>query len=175
VTTSPAMVLAAVSRRLESDPDMVLPTLRLLADPDALPQAGDSITIDLARRVNDARLAGALTAFRARAVTTGEVREALGGVSRQAVAFRVAHGQLMALTIGGRLFFPAWQFSDVGTWPRLPDIVEALRTGGRSVLAADRLMLTPLADQQGATLADLLRRGEVESVLHHVQAAGDQS
>ncbi|MDX6242865.1 MAG: hypothetical protein QOE76_588 [Frankiales bacterium] len=175
MTGSPAMVLEAVSRRLKSDPERVLPTLRLLADPDALPDVDDSVTVDLAHRVNEARLAGALTAFRARALTTGEVREALGGVSRQAVAFRVSQRQLLALEIGGRLFFPSWQFGEAGTWPLLREMVDALLEGGRSVLAADRLMITPLAEEQGSTPADLLARGELGLALHYVRAAGDQS
>ncbi|BEP15888.1 hypothetical protein acdb102_41990 [Acidothermaceae bacterium B102] len=175
VAASSATVLQAVTRRLASDPDRVLPTLRLLADPDALPDADDVVTIELAQRINEARLAGALTAFRARALTTGEVREALGGVSRQAVAFRVSQRQLLALEIGGRLFFPSWQFGAEGAVPRIREVVDALLDHGRSVLAADRVMLTPIADDHGSTPADLLAQGDVDRVLHYVRAAGEQS
>jgi hypothetical protein len=175
MAASSETVLQAVTRRLESDPERVLPTLRLLADPDALPDADDVVTIALAHRINEARLAGALTAFRARALTTGQVREALGGVTRQAVAFRVTQRQLLALEIGGRLFFPSWQFGVEGALPRIREIVDGLLKGGRSVLAADRLMVTPIADDNGSTPADLLAQGDVDRALHYVMAAGDQS
>ena len=175
MATSSATVLQAVTRRLESDPERVLPTLRLLADPDALPDAGDVATIELAHRLNEARLAGALTAFRARALTTGEVREVLGGVSRQAVAFRVSQRQLLALEIGGRLYFPSWQFGPEGAVPRIWEVVDALLEDGRSVLAADRVMLMPIADSHGSTPADLLAQGDVDRVLHYVTTAGEQS
>jgi hypothetical protein len=36
-------------------------------------------------------------------------------------------------------------------------------------------MLTPVAEEQGSTPADLLARGEVGLALHYVRAAGDQS
>jgi hypothetical protein len=176
MTAATNLVLEAVARRLESDPQRVLPTLRLLADPDAMPDAADEQTVALARRVNSERLTGLLSDFRSRAVDTVTVRELLGGVTRQAVAFRAAHGQLLALAVGGRLCFPAWQFSTAGALPHLPEVIAALVGDGmRGVLASDALMLTPLPEEGGLTPAELMAAGRIDDVLHYVRSAGGQS
>ena len=70
MATNASGVLRAVARRLEEDPAGVLPTLRLLADPDALPEVVDEKTVDLARRLNVERLTARRAEFRARAYPT---------------------------------------------------------------------------------------------------------
>jgi hypothetical protein len=163
-------VLAAVARRLEEDPEHVLTTLRLLGDVDALAETTDDAALALARRVNVERLGHERARFRAGALTTAEVARVLGGVSRQAVASRVASGSLLALQIGGRSYFPDWQLGPDGPWPGLPRLLALLRPHG--VLGADALMRRPLPEESGRTPAQLLSAGDVERALHYVRIAG---
>jgi hypothetical protein len=163
-------VLDAVARRLAEDPDHVLATLRLIGDVDAVPDAGDSETVALARRVNADRLATRRAQFRAGSLTTAEVARLLGGVSRQAVASRVASGTLLALEIGGRSYFPDWQFGDDGPLAGLPRVLTAVRHHG--ALGTDALMRTPLPEEDGRTPAELLAAGELDRAEHYARIAG---
>jgi hypothetical protein len=164
-------VLAAVARRLREAPDEVLPTLRLLADPDALPERSDDHVVAVARRVNAHRLQEHLARFREGALSTAEVREALGGVTRQAVAGRVASGSLLSLEIAGRSWFPSWQFGPEGVLPGLVRVLQALVEDGRGALAADALARAPLTEERGASVADLLAAGRVDDAVHYVRTA----
>ena len=166
-----SVVLRAVARRLEEDPARVLPTLRLLADQDALPEPVDEKTIELARQLNVERLAARRAGFRARAHPTSEVQALLGGVTRQAVALRVANRGLLSLELGGRSYFPAWQFGPDGPHPGVNRVVAALTDAGRGVLAADRLMRTALEEERGRTPAQLLASGDVDRALHYIGVA----
>lgn len=168
---SRAAVLDAVARRLRQDPDRVLPTLRLLADPDALPGPEDRETVVVAERVNTARLAARRVEFRSRALPSSEVRRMLG-VSRQALAARVAGRKLLALQFGGVSYFPDWQFGPDGLRPGVTRLVPALLADGRGVLAADALMRNPLPEAGKRSPADLLADGDVDTALHYVTAAG---
>jgi hypothetical protein len=170
-----AAVLQSVAERLRDDPENVLPTLRLLADSQALPDREDETSVALARRLNAERLTERLAAFRAGSLVTSEVRALLGDVTRQAVSHRVTHDQLLALEIAGRLHFPDWQFSAEGTRPGLARIVTALQAGGRGALAADALMRGPIPEQGGRSAADLLAAGEVELAVHYLTTAGGDS
>lgn len=165
-------VLDALAVRLRDTPDEVLPVLRLLTDPDALPAtpAPDGV-VQLARRVNAHRLEERLAAFRAGALTTEQVRALLGGVTRQAVSARVASRTLLALEIGGRSWFPDWQFGESGTLPGLAALLKVLLRGRRSVLGADALVRTPLPEEGGLSVADLLADGRVDDALHYVSTA----
>jgi hypothetical protein len=165
-------VLAAVRRRLDEDPDRILPTLRLLADPDALAEPFDETTKELARTLNAYREATALRELRARSYTTADVAELLGGVSRQAVSARVAKGRLMSIEISGRSYFPAWQF--VGGQPvqGLPDVIAALRECGCDTFSADAIMRGGLPEEGGRSPADLLAAGDVSLAVHYVRAVG---
>jgi hypothetical protein len=163
-------VLAAVARRLEGDPDRVLPTLRLLADPDAVPERVDAPARALAHRLNAARTQELLDSFRAGSLTTREVRELLGGVSRQAVASRVASRSLLSLEIGGRSYFPAWQFDAAGPLPGLPRLLAVLLSG-RGALAADALARQPVAEEGGRSVAGLLSEGRLDEALHYAASA----
>ncbi len=165
-------VLDAVARRLHDEPERVLPTLRLLADLDALPEPDDTETIVLARKLNAERLAQRQAAFRSAALSTAQVRALLGGITRQAVASRVAHRTLLAREIAGTSYFPDWQFGPDGTVPGLDRVVPALLDGGRSPLAADALMRAPLPEEGGRTPAQRLAAGDVDTVLHYVRTAG---
>jgi hypothetical protein len=164
------VVAAAVTRRLQDDPEHVMGTLRLIADPDLLPEPADTKTIELARRVNADRLNARLGEFRAGALSTSEVGKLLGGISRQAVSLRAAGRKLLSHEIGGKRYFPAWQFGTDGPLPGLSRVLAAL--GDRSPLAADALMRTPLEEEGGRTPAQLLADGEVDRAVHYVSIAG---
>lgn len=172
MATPTEAVLEAVARRLEQEPEHVLPTLRLLADPDALADPQDEDTTTLARQVNAGRLAARRAEFRAHALATSEVRELLGGVSRQAVAQRVRNKTLLSLEIAGTSYFPDWQFGWDGPLPNLGQIIPALVSGGRGALASDALMRTPLEEERGRTPAQLLASGDIARVLHYIAVAG---
>jgi hypothetical protein len=148
-----------------------MPTLRLLADPDALPDNDDLETVELARKVNAERLAARRAEFRGHALSTAEVRNLLG-VTRQAIAARVANDSLLALQIGGTSYFPDWQFGSDGPLAGLGKVLAALVSRGRGALAADALMRSPLPEENGRSPADLLADGDVDRVLHYVVAAG---
>jgi hypothetical protein len=170
-----ASLLQAVARRLQEDPQHVMPTLRLLADQDALPDHADEETVDLARQVNAERLSAIRVEFRALAHSTSEVRALLGGVTRQAVALRVANKGLLSLELAGTSYFPNWQFGPDGPLSGLNRVVTALTGAGRGVLAADALMRTPLEEERGRTPAQLLATGDVETAVHYITVAGGGS
>jgi hypothetical protein len=165
-------VLDAVQRRLDADPERVLPTLQLLADPDALAADADEETIALARTLNHHRVVATLRELRARSLSTAEVAQLLGGVSRQAVSLRVSNGRLMAIEISGRSYFPDWQFGPAGVLGGLPRVIAELTAAGHNTFTADGLMRAPLAEEGERNPADLLADGDVERVLHYVRAAG---
>lgn len=163
-------VLAAVERRLADEPERVLPTLRLLADPDALLDEDDQSTIALAKTLNAHRVVAMLRELRARSYTTAQVAEMLGGVSRQAVSLRVKNRRLLAIEISRRSYFPPWQFVDGRPVAGLPEVIEALTEDGRGALAADAVMRNPLPEEGGRTPAELLAAGELELALHYIRA-----
>jgi len=165
-------VLTAVRQRLEEDPELVLPTLRLLVAPDSSEDPVDESTMSLAKTLNAHRVVAKLRELRDRSYGTAEVAELLGGVSRQAVSARVAKGQLMSMQISGKAWFPRWQFHEGRTVDRLPEVVAALRETDHDTLTADAMMTNPLVEEGGRTPAELLAAGEVELALHYVWAAG---
>ena len=171
MTSNAHAVLDAVARRLADEPQRVLPTLRLLADPDALPETTDTEIVELARKVNAARLAARREEFRVRALPTAEVRRLLG-VSRQALSARVANHTMLALELAGTLHFPDWQFGPDGLRRGVAKVVAALAADARGALAADALMRTPLPEADGRSPAELLADGELDRALHYARTAG---
>jgi hypothetical protein len=165
-------VLAAVRRRLEEDPENVLPTLRLLIDPHASADPLDESTVALAKTLNAYRMVSRLRELRARSFSTAQVAEMLGGMSRQAVSQRVAKGQLMSIQISGKSYFPEWQFADGRPVERLPEVIDALRETDHDTFTADALMSNPLPEEGGRTPAELIAAGDVDLALHYVWAAG---
>lgn len=172
MTESRQAVLAAVRKRLAEEPDRVLPALQVIADPDALIEPDDESTIALARTLNAHRIVASLRELRARAYTTDEVRELLGGVSRQAVSQRVRNGRLLSIEISGRSHFPDWQFVDGRPVDGLAEVIAVLHEAGRDTWVADGLMRQALPEEGGRTPAELLAAGEVELALHYVRIAG---
>ena len=169
---SRAAVLEAVRRRLEEEPERVLPVLRLLADPAALADPADETTVTLAKTLNAYREVTALRELRARSYTTSEVADLLGGMSRQAVSARVAKGQLMSIEISGRSYFPSWQFVDGRPVEGLPQVIAALTELGEDTLSADALMRGELPEEGGRTIAEVLAAGNVELAVHYIWAVG---
>lgn len=163
-------VLDAVRQRLEQDPDSVLPTLRLLIDPDANPL--DESTVALAKTLNAHRVVSRLRELRERSYSTGEVAEMLGGISRQAVSQRVAKGQLMSIQISGRAWFPDWQFRDGHPVDRLPEVIEALKASGCDTFTGDAVMRKPLPETRHQSPAELIAGGDVDTALHYIRIAG---
>jgi hypothetical protein len=163
-------VLTAVRRRLEEDPDSVLPTLRLLIDPTADPL--DESTVALAKTLNAYRVVASLRELRARSYSTQEVADMLGGISRQAVSQRVAKGQLMSIQISGKAWFPEWQFRDGRPVDGLVDVIAALHEAGRDTWTADALMRKSLPDEGGRSPAELMASGAIDTALHYIRIAG---
>jgi hypothetical protein len=165
-------VLTAVRQRLEKDPENVLPTLRLLIDPDGTVDPLDESTISLAKTLNAYRVVATLREFRERSYNTAEVAEMLGGISRQAVSQRVAKGHLMSIQISGKAWFPAWQFKAGRLVPGLTRVIEAMTELGEDALSADALMRTSLPEEGGRSPADLLSGGDTDLAVHYVWAVG---
>jgi hypothetical protein len=165
-------VLAAVERRLAAEPDRVLPALQLIADPDALIDPDDEVTISLARTLNAHRIVAGLREFRAQAYSTDDVREMLGGVSRQAVSQRVRNKRLLSMEISGKSWFPDWQFVDGRLAAGLAEVVAALYEAGQDAYTADAVMRTPYPEEDGRTLAELLHVGQLDRVLHYIRIIG---
>lgn len=165
-------VLEAVRKRLEEDPESVLPTLRLLIDPDTSADPLDESTASLAKTLNAYRVVAYLRELRSASYSTAEVAEMLGGVSRQAVSQRVAKGQLMSIQISGKAWFPAWQFRDGRPVPRLSEVVDALTETDHDTFSAHAFMTNPLPEEGGRTSAELLAVGDVDRAVHYVWAAG---
>lgn len=165
-------VLAAVRKRLAAEPEHVLPALQLIADPDAMIEADDESTIALARTLNAHRIVAGLREFRSGSYSTDEVRDLLGGVSRQAVSQRVRNNRLMSMEISGKSWFPDWQFADGQPVRGLPEVIAALHEAGQDAYTADAVMRNPLPEEGGRTPAQLLQAGEVDLVLHYVRTIG---
>jgi hypothetical protein len=172
VTESRQAVLAAVRKRLAAEPDRVLPALQVIADPDVLIDPGDDATVSLARTLNAHRIVALLRELRASSYSTEQVRELLGGVSRQAVSQRVRNRRLLAIDISGRSWFPDWQFVDGRLVDGLAEVLAALAEAGKQPLAANSVMRTPLPEEDGRTPGDLLAAGDVAAAVHYVRAVG---
>ena len=54
-------------------------------------------------------------------------------------------------------------------------MLSAIREVATDALAADALMTMPRPDMDGETLAELFARGQIETVVRLILAAGDQS
>lgn len=163
-----AKLLERVAARLAEDPVHVAPVLRLIADPDAVPRAGE-VSAE-ARVLNAQRIAAAQAEFVAHALRGDEVRALLGGISRQALHQKVRAGRLLALHRANASWFPRWQFTEAGAPVSvLPDLLDALPA---DPLAADAVMRAPLPEERGRSAADLLAAGQVARAVHYARTAG---
>ncbi len=167
---SHAVLLDAVAARLAEDPAHVEAVLRLIADPDAVPERA-SIS-SRAAAVNIARQASRRGDFVAGAHRGDQVREMLGSVSRQALSQRVRARRLLALRIGNNSWFPDWQFDAEGqVLPGLGDVLDRLPA---DALAADLLMRAALPEEGGSCPAELLAAGNAALAAHYVWSAGGE-
>lgn len=162
-----AKLLERVAARLAEDPDRVGPVLRLIADPDAVPER--SALPEAVLRVNAERLAAARQELTARALSGEQVRALLGGISRQALHQRVRARRLLALHVANTSWFPDWQFGPEGVLPAVPELLSVLPD---SALGADRVMRAPIPEERRRSAADLLAAGKTERALHYARTAG---
>lgn len=105
------------------------------------------------------------------AVTAGQAACILGR-SRQTVHDRVKAGTLLAISNGGILRFPPWQFAvdaPRGVVPGLPAVLAALEV---SPLAKARWLTRPNATFQGQTPLDALKAGERARVVAEARGVG---
>jgi len=181
MATTLAEAIRALHRDAESDPALA-ETIQLLAEdgdgPDE-PFADPGRAVrDAARRVNERRLDGRRAALHDRAIDTAGVIELIDSIQdRKGVDRRRRRGRLMGFRVGRRTLHPEWQF-DRGrgdTRPGLEQVLSAIREVATDALAADALMTMPRPDMDGETLAELFARGQIETVVRLILAAGDQS
>ena len=129
----------------------------------------DDARLAEARRVAQRAQQEALSAVMADALTRQEAAELLG-ISPQAVSKRHAAGALVALTRGRELHFPAWQFHEGATLPRLAGVIAAYPGGA---LSLSTWAVTPNADLDALAPAHALaRRGGPQRVLAVIDAIG---
>jgi hypothetical protein len=83
----------------------------------------------------------------------------------------------MGWRAGRRTLHPEWQFDRRrgDTRPGLERVLAAFREVALDPIGANALMTTPRDDLDGETLADLFARGQIETVVRLILAAGDQS
>lgn len=106
-------------------------------------------------------------------LTTDQVAKLLG-TSRQTPHDRVKAGTLLAISDGGRLRFPHWQFDargDDGVVDGFPQTIRALRVGP---LESVRWLTKPNRVFEGRTPLDLLRAGDVRRVVAEAAGVGPQ-
>jgi hypothetical protein len=166
--TAAAVLMAQVQARLAEDPVHVREALTLIADPDALP-APNRLS-DTARTVNTNRLAQAREEFFSHAYRGEQVRAQLGGITRQALNQRVRAGKLLALPAANTSWFPDWQFTPAGDVVAGLEKLLAVLPG--SPLAADRLVRSPVPEERGRSVADLLAAGKLPLAVHYAGTAG---
>ena len=160
-------LLERVAARLAEDPEHVAPVLRLIADPDAVPDRPQ--LSDDARRQNAERLVALHTELTAHALTGEQVRQLRGGISRQALHQRVRARRLLALRLANQSWFPDWQFGADGVRPGVPEVLAVLPD---SPVAADRIMRASLPEERRRSAADLLASGQTERAVHYARTAG---
>ena len=168
--TPTVTLLAQVRARLAEDPVRVREALTLIADPDALPARRELSETALA--VNARRLSDAREEFFAHSYRGEQVRAQLGGISRQALNQRVRSGRLLALSAANTSWFPYWQFTAAGEL--LPGLERLLAMLPTSPVAADRLVRSPIAEERGRSVADLLAAGKLELAIHYARTAGGE-
>jgi hypothetical protein len=164
MTTDTARLLQRVAERAKSDPDAVLPALRVLAGeaPDGgRKRGGDPALMSVAQEINRARVLADRTAFIERSWSAERVAEHLGVQSRQAVAQRRARGTLLGATIGTKTYYPDWQFSVDGLADGLGRLLELLRENGLDdARVADDVLRMKHSELKGRRLLDAWRRGD---------------
>lgn len=172
--------LDQLRERAQADPALEA-TLRHLVeagdvtDPFAVPP--DDVR-DLARRVNRRRQDERLTDVQSRSLTTRQVVDLLVSVSdRKGVDRRRARGNLLGIRLGNQVLHPAWQFDQRrgDTLPGLDQVLAALRDVTDDALDVDAIAMAPRPHTDGASIADLLADGDIDTAVALARMAGDQS
>lgn len=177
---SVSTVMDRLRARAEDDPAF-LDTLEHLAsfeldDPFDVPPAA---TRRIARDLNQRRQHDRADQLRGRSLTTSEVVDLVGSITdRKAVDRRRHRGTLLGIRgIGRQTLHPRWQFDARrrDTHRGLDRVLEALREVAPDPMDADAIAIAPQPAADGASIADLLADGEVESAVALARLAGDQS
>jgi hypothetical protein len=168
--TPAASLMARVQARLAEDPVRVREALALIADPDALPARSELSST--ARTVNARRLSDAREEFFAHSYRGEQVRAQLGGISRQALNQRVRAGRLLALSAANTSWFPYWQFTAQGDL--LPGLERLLSVLPSAPVSADRVVRSPIPEERGRSIADLLAAGKLERAVHYARTSGGE-
>lgn len=109
-------------------------------------------------------------------VSTAEVAELLGGISKQAVDKRRERGTILALPAGGGGYaFPLWQFDDISGDGLIPGFARVLKSFSvESPWMRAEFMLAASTRFDGRRPLDVLAAGEVEEVARAASAYGEQ-
>jgi hypothetical protein len=181
MATTLAEAIQVLHKQAQNDPALA-DTVRWLAEdvggPDRPFSDPGPAVRHAARLVNEGRRRERRTTLHDRTLDTAEVVEILGSIrDRKGVDRRRRRGQLMGWRSGRRTLHPEWQFDRLrgDTRAGLEQVLEALREVTPDPVVADALMTTPREDLHGGTLADLLARGRIETVVRLILASGDQS
>lgn len=173
-------VMDRLRARAEDDPAF-LDTLEHLAslefaDPFEVPP---DATRQLARELNQRRNEQRRTQLRLRSLTTSEVVELVGSITdRKAVDRRRHRGSLLGIRgIDRQTVHPRWQFDARrgDTHRGLDRVLAVLREVAPDPMDADAIATAPQPAADGASIADLLADGNVESAVALARLAGDQS
>ncbi len=173
-------VMDRLRARAEDDPAF-LDTLEHLAsfelaDPFDVPP---DETRRLARDLNQRRHEERAAELRLRSLTTSEVVELVASITdRKGVDRRRHRGTLLGIRgIGRQTLHPRWQFDTRrgNTHRGLDHVLQALRETAPDPMDADAIAIAPQPAADGASIADLLADGDVESAVALARLAGDQS
>jgi hypothetical protein len=166
--SSTRMLLRRIAERAETEPEVVLPVLRLLAGeiPDDTTTAEpDPALRSVALQINRTRVQQAQRDFVAHAWSAERVAEHLGVHSRQAVAQRRARGTLLGARVGQSTYYPAWQFGPEGLAAGFDRIRTLLGEAGLlDARTADDALRMPHSELGGRTLLDLWEAGAWEEL-----------
>ena len=146
--------------------------LREAAPPSGTPDNAGSATLAELELRNLLRVFAGWRRLEERSLSGSQLQRQTG-LTRQRLQQLRAEGKLLGLRVPLRreLYYPVWQFAADGTpLPALPRLVAAADEARLDPTALDALMTSPRA-AEGATLAELLRRGAEDEVLALVRVA----
>lgn len=166
MTAETARLFERIARRVEDDPDAMLPPLRVLAgDPPYAPTKRKADLHAIALEINRARVLADRADFVAHSWPTERVAKHLGVKSRQAIAQRRQRGTLLGAKLGTQTYYPEWQFGPAGLADGLSDLLELLRGAGLDdARVADDVLRMKHSELRGRTLLDVWKRGDRRTV-----------
>jgi hypothetical protein len=150
-----AVLVDRVQERARRDPDFAELLEELLDAPTAPREQLERVA---ARKLNDERRGGLVSAFLDGAISTREVQSRLGYDSPQAIHQLRRRGQVLGTTIGNNTWFPAWQFETDRLRADLPEILKLLERFTSDPIVGDRLMRIKREELAGTSISEALRR-----------------